>query len=71
VTSYYLGAYSDKKYTLFLEVVGVDLTGANDNLLRHYSLLFKKYLNDQKAKGTPVLEEDGTEMVVAVLGNLF
>ncbi|HHU25501.1 MAG TPA: DUF4843 domain-containing protein [Bacteroidales bacterium] len=71
VTSYYLGAYSDKKYTLFLEVVGVDLTGADDNLLRHYSLLFKKYLSDQKAKGTPVLEEDGTEMVVAVLGNLF
>jgi hypothetical protein len=72
VTSYYLGVYSDEKYRLFLDVVGVDLRGANDNQLRNYSLLFKKYLTDQKNKVPPetVYEKDGNEMIVPVLGNL-
>ena len=70
VTSYYLGTYSDKKYRLFLEVVGVDMTGATDSELRHYALIFKSYLNAQKAAGNTIEEENGTEMTVAVTGNL-
>lgn len=66
----YMGNYSDKKYQLFLDVVNVDLTGANDSAKRHYSLIFKKYLKDRKEAGDTVYEKDGTEMTVNVLGNL-
>ena len=64
VSSYYLGPYSDAKYKLFLEVVKVDLDGADNSLIRHYTLVFKKYLEDRKAAGNPALEEDGTEITV-------
>jgi hypothetical protein len=72
VTSQYLGDYSDKKYRLFLDVVGVDLKGANDSQLRNYTLIFKKYLTDQKNMTPPqtVYEDDGREMTVNVLGNI-
>ena len=70
VTSYYLGNYSDKKYTTYLDAIGVDLSGKNDSELRHYALLFKKWLKEQKAAGNTVYEEDGNEMIVPVLGNL-
>lgn len=65
VTSYYLGSYSEAKYKLFLEVVKVDLDGADNSLIRHYALVFKKYLEDRKAAGDPALEDNGTEMTVA------
>ena len=64
VSSYYLGPYSDAKYKLFLDVVKVDLDGADNSLIRHYTLVFKKYLEDRKAAGNPALEEDGTEITV-------
>lgn len=64
VSSYYLGPYSDAKYKLFLEVVKVDLDGADNSLIRHYTLVFKKYLEDRKAAGNPALEDDGTEITV-------
>lgn len=64
VSAYYLGPYSDAKYKLFLEVVKVDLDGADNSLIRHYTLVFKKYLEDRKAAGNPALEEDGTEITV-------
>ncbi len=64
VTSYYLGSYSEAKYKLFLEVVKVDLDGADNSLIRHYTLVFKKYLEDRKAAGNPALEDNGTEMTV-------
>ena len=64
VSAYYLGTYSDAKYKLFLEVVKVDLDGADNSLIRHYTLVFKKYLEDRKAAGNPALEEDGTEITV-------
>ncbi|MDR2130874.1 MAG: DUF4843 domain-containing protein [Odoribacteraceae bacterium] len=72
VTSQYLGEYSDEKYTLFLDVVGVDLRGATDSQLRNYALVFKKYLTDKKNMDPPetVYEKDGREMTVTVLGNL-
>ncbi len=64
VSAYYLGPYSDAKYKLFLDVVKVDLDGADNSLIRHYTLVFKKYLEDRKAAGNPALEEDGTEITV-------
>lgn len=64
VSAYYLGPYSDAKYKLFLEVVKVDLDGADNSLIRHYTLVFKKYLEDRKAAGNPALEDDGTEITV-------
>lgn len=71
VVNYYLGKYSDEKYQLFLDKIKVDLTNATDSELRNYSLLFKKYLTDEKAAGRTVYEKDGSEMEVAVLGNLI
>lgn len=64
VSAYYLGPYSDAKYKLFLEVVKVDLDGADNSLIRHYTLVFKKYLENRKAAGNPALEDDGTEITV-------
>lgn len=64
VSAYYLGPYSDAKYKLFLKVVKVDLDGADNSLIRHYTLVFKKYLEDRKAAGNPALEDDGTEITV-------
>lgn len=64
VSSYYLGPYSEAKYKLFLEVVKVDLDGADNSLIRHYTLVFKKYLEDRKSAGNPALEDNGTEMTV-------
>ena len=66
VSSYYLGSYSEAKYKLFLEVVKVDLDGADSSLIRHYALVFKAYLEERKAAGNPALEDDGTEMKVLV-----
>lgn len=70
VSATYLGRYSDKKYKLFLDVVGVDLREATSSEIRNYALHFKKYLNSEKEAGRTVYEDDGTEMVVSVLGNL-
>lgn len=68
VASYYMGPYTEKKYREFMNVVKVDLTGADNNIIRHYALVFKQYLADCKAAGAPVLEEDGTEMTVVAGG---
>ena len=71
VSEYYLGIYSDKKYKLFLDIIGVDLKNANDHQLRQYSLLFKDYLKKKKDMGETIYEDDGSEMTVSVLGNLI
>ena len=70
VTSYYLGTYSDLKYSLFNSIVGVDLTDADESTIRHYALVFKQYLEEQKAAGNTVLEADETEMTVVAGGRL-
>ena len=70
VTSYYLGTYSDLKYSLFNSVVGVDLTDADESTIRHYALVFKQYLEEQKAAGITILEANGTEMTVVAGGKL-
>ncbi len=70
ITTSYLGAYSEKKYRLFVEVTGVaDLTGAADFDLRGYTLIFKTYLRDEAAAGRIVYEADGTTpMSVTLIG---
>ena len=69
ISSYIMGTYSEKKYRLFMQVVGVDLTDADRSVIRHYALVFKQYLAKQKADGKPVREEDGTEMTIVAGGN--
>lgn len=66
VESSCLGKYSEAKYRLFLQVVQVNLDDADFSTFRHYALVFKRYLEDRKAAGDPALEDDGTEMTVAV-----
>ena len=70
VTSYYLGTYSDLKYSLFNRIVGIDLTDADESTIRHYALVFKQYLEEQKAADNTILEVDGTEMTVVAGGKL-
>lgn len=70
VTSYYLGTYSDLKYSLFNRIVRVDLTDADESTIRHYALVFKQYLEEQKAADNIILEVDGTEMTVVAGGKL-
>ncbi|MBD0833450.1 DUF4843 domain-containing protein [Aestuariibaculum sediminum] len=66
---YYLGDFSPKKLYLFAEVNGIpvpnyDEEQADLNSFFAYGKVFKNYLADQKAAGTPVLEEDGSEMIL-------
>lgn len=65
VTKYFLGNYSDAKYRKFIEVTGVaDFDSSDVGLVREYTNTFKRYLQKMKSEGTPVLEDDGSEMTV-------
>lgn len=66
VSSYYLGTYSTLKYKYLLQVIGKDLDGCTNAEIRHYALVFKQWLAEQKAAGNPIKEANGTEMTVAV-----
>ncbi|WP_099289858.1 MULTISPECIES: DUF4843 domain-containing protein [unclassified Butyricimonas] len=69
VTSSYLGDYSDKKYRLFIQETGkAELDPSDANELRYYTIIFKNYLLKEKDNKTPVLEDDGTEMEVKLIG---
>lgn len=69
ITQYYLGKYSDKKFSLFIEVTGkADLTESSDSEKRVYSLQLKYWLQAQKEQGNTIWEDDGTEMTVPVMG---
>lgn len=61
----YFGDYSVKKFQLFIEVTGqTDLTDVSRNLWRIYALQLRYYLEEQKAQGKTIYEEDGSEMTV-------
>ena len=65
VTSYFLGDYTDAKYRKFIEVTGVaDFDSSDPGKLRDYTNTFKRYLIRMKEAGTPILEDDGSEMTV-------
>lgn len=70
----YLGPFSAKKFILFASVNNIPVpewsspaTTDSGNLVTHATNLHN-YLVEQKANGTPVLEDDGSEMV---LGSVF
>ena len=62
----YFGPFSEKKMKLMLEVLGLDISDFNEKMpytrARALGQQFDRYLKEQKAAGTPVLEDDGTEM---------
>ena len=68
VTRSYLGAYSDKKYRLFIQETGkADIDSDNIEELRYYTIIFKHYLQKKKDANEMVREDDGTEMTVALV----
>lgn len=68
VTTRYLGTFSELKYKYFLQVVQVDLDGADNSTIRHYALIFKAWLEEQDAAGNTIKEADGTPMTVPAGG---
>lgn len=67
VESTYLGRYTEKKFRTFMAVVGVgDITPYSSFEQRDLYLQFKYYLIRMKEAGTPVLEDDGTDMLSTV-----
>lgn len=69
VTNNFLGDYSDKKFTLFIQVTGrSDIDPTNTTEVRNYTLLFKNYLLREKDAGRTVYEANGSEMTVALIG---
>ena len=68
VTRNYLGAYSDKKYRLFIQETGkADIDSDNIEELRYNTIIFKHYLQKKKDANEMVREDDGTEMTVALV----
>ena len=65
-SEYYFGPFSEKKMKLILEISGKKLSDFNEKLPHVYAKALgqnlDRYLQQQKAKGNPVLEEDGTPM---------
>lgn len=61
---FYLGIYSEKKFRAFMEVTGQgDLSIFTEGEQRILMLQFKYYLIKQKENGTPLLLEDGSDML--------
>lgn len=64
---FYLGVYGEKKFRAFMEVTGIgDLSVMDFNEARIYMIQFKHYLIEMKGKGTPLLMEDGTDMLSTI-----
>ena len=69
VTYRFLGDYSEKKYRLFIEVTGVaDVDTSDITVIRTYAIIFKNYLLKEKDAGRTVYEDNGTEMMVSLIG---
>ena len=67
ITRYYLGVFSGKKYEEFIRITGeTDLTGWEGGPLIEVCREFKYELIRLKEAGTPVLMEDGTDMLSTV-----
>lgn len=67
LTVNYLGAYSQKKFQLLIGVLNLDINEITKEVMPGNSLPawgygLQAYLNDMTAKGTPILEDDGTAM---------
>lgn len=68
VTTSALGDFTEKKYRLLMELIGIDLSEADYSTIRHYALVLKRYLAEQKAAGNTIYEDDGSEMTVPAGG---
>ena len=65
----YLGVYTEKKFRLFMKVTGVgDLSDLSSDDIWYLSRSFKYYLLEMEEAGTPVVDEDGNNMSVPVIG---
>lgn len=69
-TEYYMGRFSKKKIQLVVELFGFwsfqDVYNNIDSYPDYFGSLLSAYLKQQKAAGTPVLEDDGTLMEAGV-----
>lgn len=68
---YYLGTYSEEKYTMFLEELQKDdviFDGKDRQVLRKYSLRLKYRLKELKDAGTPALDGNEEEITVPIGG---
>ncbi|NML21870.1 DUF4843 domain-containing protein [Pseudoflavitalea sp. G-6-1-2] len=64
---FYLGIYSEKKFRAFMDVTGVgDLDAYDPNEQRVLMLRFKYHLIEMKENGTPLLLEDGSDMLASL-----
>lgn len=69
ITDNYLGKYSEKKFREFIKVTGTgDLTDLQPDEIWYLARTFKYYLASQEKAGTPVIDEDGNNMTVTVIG---
>lgn len=67
VIDYFLGAYSEVKYQLFIQITGIsDMSQLTTAEKRIYSIRLKNYLIEQRNAGTPVMDGN-VEMSVPVL----
>lgn len=69
---YYLGKYSAKKFLLMCDLLNLDpsvfsMTYGSNPLTAgdylYYGVFMRRYLQDQKASGNTIYEDDGTEMI--------
>ncbi len=67
----YLGTFSRKKLFLMVDVLGVDPARLDTSVsiaeVLAYGSFMQRYLNDQRAIGNNILEEDGSVMVMGSL----
>lgn len=64
---FYLGVYTERKFRKFMEFTGVgDLSEKSDTEKTELIKRFKYYLIQMKDAGTPVLEDDGSDMLSTI-----
>lgn len=64
---FYLGEYTERKFRKFMEFTGVgDLSEKSDTEKTELIKRFKYYLIQMKDAGTPVLEDDGSDMLSTI-----
>ncbi|MCH4551336.1 DUF4843 domain-containing protein [Aestuariibaculum lutulentum] len=67
---YYLGDFSAKKMILLTELFGIPLDfyettdGYEYDLMKYQGLYTQRYLNEREKAGEPILEDDGTPMIM-------
>jgi hypothetical protein len=67
----YLGTFTRKKLYLMSAMLDIPLDKLNNTItvaeVVYYGKFMQRYFNEQKAAGTPILENDGTLMVMGAL----